>query len=145
MNNLSQNVPCIRASDCSVMHIHTPREHLDGGVQIERKSDGFDPSGQGENHAEAVKEDNQIKRVPHRALLANCCTTSALQSRAASTVVIEHALKDGRRHKPTYTLTALHRRHPCRRQRWHRSYTPTRPGRHRACRARQPFQAGSRR
>lgn len=38
------------------MHIRTPRECLDGEVRIEWKSDGFDPSGQGENRARAVNE-----------------------------------------------------------------------------------------
>lgn len=55
MKNLSQKAPCIRASGGIVMHIHMPRVRLDGLVRIGRKSDGFDPSGLGENHARAIK------------------------------------------------------------------------------------------
>lgn len=63
MKILSEKVPCIRANGCSVTHVRTPREHSDGVMRIGWRSEDFDPSGQGENRARAVKKGNQNRRA----------------------------------------------------------------------------------
>ena len=88
---------------------------MNGAMQIGWKNDDSYPSGQGENRARAVKEGDEIKRAQDRASPTNCCTTSILQSRAASRIAM--CMEGKTRCKETYTSTVLRRRYPCRQQR----------------------------